>query len=86
MSPFLAFTLKTHRFQNAPFSNLGVFIGVFEKPRWSNVNTRQKRRMTFENAAHSFVDRFFITMPFKVAMGALLTAINKRLCSQKGDY
>ena len=29
MSPFLAFTLKTDRFQNAPFSNLCVFISVF---------------------------------------------------------
>ena len=30
MSPFLASTLKTDRFQNAPFSNLCVFISVFE--------------------------------------------------------
>ena len=34
MSPFLAFTLKTDRFQNAPFSNLCVFIRVFEQLRF----------------------------------------------------
>ena len=28
MSPFLVFTLKTDRFQNAPFSNLYVLISV----------------------------------------------------------
>ena len=38
---------------------------------------------TFENATHSFVDRLLITMPLKVATGALLTAINKRLCFEK---
>ena len=30
MSSFLAFTLETDRFQNAPFLDLCVFIGVFE--------------------------------------------------------
>ena len=34
MSPFLAFTLKTDRFQTAPFSNLCVFISVFEQLRF----------------------------------------------------
>ena len=38
---------------------------------------------TFQNAAHSFVNRPLIAMPFKVAVGALLTAINKRLCFEK---
>ena len=30
----LAFILKTDRIQNAPFSNLCVFISVFEKPHF----------------------------------------------------
>ena len=30
------FTLKTDRFQNAPFSNLCVFTSVFEKLRFYN--------------------------------------------------
>ena len=34
MSPFLVFTMKTDRFQNALFSNLCVFISVSEKPRF----------------------------------------------------
>ena len=36
ISPFFVFTLKTDRFQNAPFSDLGlcVFISVFEKLRF----------------------------------------------------
>ena len=34
MSPFFVFTLKTDRFQNAAFSNLCFFIGVFEKLRF----------------------------------------------------
>ena len=34
MSPILVLTLKTDRFQNAPFSNLCVFISVFEKLRF----------------------------------------------------
>ena len=38
----------------------------------------------FENVAHSFVNRLLITMAFKVAIGALLTAINKGLCFEKG--
>ena len=40
---------------------------------------------TIENAAHSFVNRLLITMAFKVAVGALLTAFNKRLCFEKGN-
>ena len=39
---------------------------------------------TFENVAHSFLNRLLITMAFKVAIGALLTTINKRLCFEKG--
>ena len=39
---------------------------------------------TFENAAHPFVNRLLISMAFKVAIGALLTAINKMLCFEKG--
>ena len=39
---------------------------------------------TFENASHSFVNRMLITMALKVAIGALLAAINKRLCFEKG--
>ena len=40
--PFLdvsafGFTLKTDRFQNAPFSNSCVFISVFEKPRFQRI-------------------------------------------------
>lgn len=31
MHPLLAFTLTMHRFQNASFSHLSVFISVFEK-------------------------------------------------------
>ena len=42
MSPFLVFTLKTDRFQNAPFSTLCVFVSVFEKR--SSVNARPKRK------------------------------------------
>ena len=34
ISPFLVLTLKTDRFQNAPFSNLCVFISVFVKLRF----------------------------------------------------
>ena len=34
MSTFLAVTLKTDRFQKAPFSNLCVFIGVFKMLRF----------------------------------------------------
>ena len=36
------------------------------------------------HSAHSFVNRLLITVAFKVAIGALLTAINKRLCFEKG--
>ena len=33
MSPFSAFTLKTDRFKNALFSNLCIFISIFEQLR-----------------------------------------------------
>ena len=39
---------------------------------------------TFENASHSFVNMLLITMIFKVTIGALLIAINKTLCFEKG--
>ena len=42
------------------------------------------KKETFEDASHSFVNKLLIAMAFKVAIGALLTAINKRLCFEKG--
>ena len=39
---------------------------------------------TFVNASHSFVNKLLITMVFKVTIDAFLTAINKRLCFEKG--
>ena len=36
--PFLTFTLKTDHFQSAPFSNLCVFISVFEKLRQKRIS------------------------------------------------
>ena len=40
--------------------------------------------MRFENASHTFLNLLLMTMAFKVAIGAFLTAINKRLCFEKG--
>ena len=39
---------------------------------------------TFENASHSFVNKLLTTMAFKVTIGTLLAANNKRLCLEKG--
>ena len=39
---------------------------------------------TFENTSHSFVNKLLITMAFKLAIGAFLTGINKRLRFEKG--
>ena len=39
---------------------------------------------TFENASHSFVERLFITMAFKLTIGAFLTVANKSIVSKKG--
>ena len=58
--------MKTHKFENDPFS-----VGT-------------PKTETFENASHSFVNRLLITMAFKVAIGAFLAAIDKRLCFEKG--
>ena len=38
----------------------------------------------FENSSHSFVNRLLMTIAFKVATGAFLTDMNKRLCLEKG--
>ena len=37
---------------------------------------------TFEKTAHYFVDRLFITMAFKVAIGAFMTTIDKSIGSK----
>ena len=58
-SPFLAFTLKMDRFQNAPFSNLCVFISVFKE----HVNARQK---PIRFATFSFEDGAVRTGPKSV--------------------
>ena len=47
-------------------------------------SVRTPKTETFGNAAHSFVNRLLITMAFKVTIGALLIAINNRLCFEKG--
>ena len=35
---------------------------------------------TFENASHAFIERLSTTMAFKLAIGAFLTAADKRHC------
>ena len=44
MSPFLMFTLKTDRFQKAPFSNLCIFISIFEKLRFHAEQCERKAK------------------------------------------
>ena len=55
MSPFLAFTLKMDRFQNAPFSNSCVFISVFEKPRFHSGAEQCERKAKTEKFFSVFI-------------------------------
>ena len=45
---------------------------------------RTQKTEAYENASYSLVNKLLITMTFRVAIGALLTAVNKRLCFEKG--
>ena len=45
---------------------------------------RQKRRHSFVDASHSFVNLLLIAMVFNVAIGAFLTDINKGYVLKRG--